>query len=142
MEQQLNSDFSKGFWLAGAYNVFGMLVFSKLFTNPVIAAVDPVVFSWLGQVAVILWGLAYCSVAKAYRHVPLLVLVFAIEKLVYALTWFAWLLAKGNTIPAIAAESPLSAMFFAVYGAGDFAFFLFFAWVAWQGRKRTNPSIS
>lgn len=125
----------RGFWLAGAYNVFGILVFSKLFTNPVLAAVDPVVFSWLGQIAIVLWGLAYWSVAKSYRSVPLLVLVFAIEKLVYALTWLAWLHAKGSTLPAIAAESPLSALFFAVYGAGDFAFFLFFSTVAWQARK-------
>jgi len=127
---------SRGFWLAGAYNVLGILTFSKLFTNPVLAAVDPVVFSWLGQVAIVLWGFAYWSVAKTYRSVPLLVLVFAIEKLVYAVTWLAWLLAKGNTLPAIAAESPLSAMFFAVYGAGDFAFFLFFAWVAWRERAQ------
>ena len=135
---RMNSDFSKGFWLAGAYNVFGMLVFSKFLTNPVLAAVDPNVFSWLGQVAIILWGLAYWSVAKSYRHVPLLVIVFAIEKLVYSLTWLAWLLAKGSTIPAIAAESPLSAMFFAVYGAGDFAFFLFFAWAAWVSTVRKS----
>jgi len=123
---------SRGFWLAGAYNVFGMLLFSKFFTNPVLPAVDPVVFSSLGQVAIILWGLAYWSVARTYRHVPLLALVFAIEKLVYAFTWLAWMLAKGHTLPAIAAESPLSAMFFAVYGAGDFVFCLFFAWVAWR----------
>lgn len=127
---------TKGFWLAGAYNVFGMLVFSKLFTNPVLAAVDPGAFSWLGQVAIILWGLAYWSVAKAYQHVPLLVLVFAIEKLLYAAAWLNWLLAKGQTIPSIAADSLLSAMFFAVYGAGDFAFFVFFAYVAWQCRRR------
>jgi len=132
------SHVTKGFWLAGAYNVFGVLLFSKLFTNPVLAAVDPNVFPVMGQVAIVLWGLAYWSVARTYRLVPLLVLVFAIEKLVYSLAWLHWLLAKGNTIPAIATESLLSAMFFAVYGAGDFAFFLFFAWVAWTCTRPTS----
>lgn len=133
MERDLN--ISKGFWLAAAYNVIGMLVFSKLFMNPVLAEVDPTVFSKTGQIAVVLWGLAYWSVAKAYRHVPLLVLVFACEKLLYSIAWLEWLLAKGETLPAIAGASPLSALFFAVYGAGDFAFFLFFCWVGWQVRR-------
>lgn len=34
---------TKGFWLAGAYNVFGMLLFSQLFMNPLLAAIDPAV---------------------------------------------------------------------------------------------------
>lgn len=127
---------TRGFWLAAAYNVIGILVFSKLFTNPVLAEVDPTVFAKTGQVAIVLWGIAYWSAAKSYRHLPLLVLVFACEKLLYSITWLAWLLAKGHTLPAIAADSPLSALFFAVYGAGDFAFFLFFAWVAWLGSRR------
>lgn len=123
---------NKGFLLAGAYNVFGMLVFTKLFTNPVLSAVDPTVFSWLGQVAIVLWGLAYWSVAKNYRSVPLLVLVFAIEKLIYFIAWLDWMLEKGNTLPSIAAQSPLSALLFATYGAGDLAFGVFFAMVAWR----------
>lgn len=122
----------KGFWLAGAYNVLGMLLFSKFFTNPILAAVDPVVFSQFGQLAIILWGLAYCSVARAYSQVPLLVLVFAVEKLVYSLIWLNWMVHRGHTIPAIAEDSMLSALFFSVYGAGDFAFCVFFAWVAWR----------
>lgn len=140
MEHKLNMDFSKGFWLAGAYNVFGILAFSMFFTNPVLAAVDPTVFSKSGQIAIVLWGIAYWSAARNYRIVPLLVLVFACEKLLYSITWLLWLLAKGSTLPAIASESPLSALFFAVYGAGDFAFFLFFAWVAWQGRRGGHPA--
>src|SRR5689334_6365573 len=99
-----------------------MLVFSKLFTNPVLAAVDPTVFSKTGQIAIVLWGLAYWSAAKTYRQVPMLVMVFACEKLLYSIAWLTWLLAKGDTLAAIAADSPLSALFFAVYGAGDFAF--------------------
>jgi len=123
------------FWLAGAYNVFGMLLFSQLFMNPLLASTDPAVFSWLGQVAIVLWGLAYWAVAKTYHHVPLLVAVFALEKLVYVLAWAHWLLEKAQTLPAIASESPLTAMFFSMYGAGDLLFGLFFAWTALQRAK-------
>ena len=121
---------SGGFVLAGAFNVFGMLVVSKLFTNPVLSATDPAVFSWLGQVAIVLWGLSYWAVAQAYRDVPYLVLVFFIEKMVYAAIWLLWLLQKGHSLAGVASESLLTAIFFGMYGAGDFAFGLFFGWVA------------
>ena len=119
-----------GFVLAGAFNVFGMLAVSRLFTNPLLSAADPAVFSWLGQVAIVLWGLAYWAVARSYRHVPYLLLVFFIEKMVYATTWLLWLLDKDHSLANIASESLVTAIFFGVYGAGDFAFGLFFGWVA------------
>ena len=119
-----------GFVLAGAFNVFGMLVVSKLFTNPLLHATDPVVFSWFGQVAIVLWGLAYWAVAWSYRYVPYLVLVFFIEKMLYAGTWLLWIFQNGHSLSGIASESLLTASFFGMYGAGDFAFGLFFGWVA------------
>ena len=119
-----------GFVLAGAFNVFGMLLVSKLFTNPLLNETDPAVFSWLGQVAIVLWGLAYWAVAKPYRHVPYLVVVFFIEKMVYAITWLLWLLQPNHSLSSIASESLMTAIFFGAYGAGDFAFGLFFGWVA------------
>ena len=121
---------TRGFVLAGAVNIFGMLVVSKLFTNSLLSTTDPAVFSWLGQVAIVLWGSAYWAVAQQYRHVPYLVLVFFIEKMVYTATWLLWLLQKGHSLTSIASESPMTAIFFGVYGAGDFAFALFFGWVA------------
>ena len=36
---------ARGFWLASAYNVLGVLVFSKLFTNSLLSSLDPTVFS-------------------------------------------------------------------------------------------------
>ena len=39
---------TRGFVLAGAVNIFGMLVVSKLFTNSLLNSTDPAVFSWLG----------------------------------------------------------------------------------------------
>ena len=129
---------TKVFWLAGAFNVLGVLTFSKFFTNSRLAELDPVVCSWLGLVSIILWGLAYGSVAKTYYFVPQLLLVFFVEKMVYTATWAKWLAENGDTLPSLFSESPLTATFFAIYGAGDFAFGLFFLWVALKVQKRKS----
>ena len=110
---------TRGFVLAGAVNVFGMLVVSKLFTNSLLNSTDPAVFSWLGQVAIVLWGLAYWAAARPFRHVPYLVVVFFIEKMVYTVCWLLWLVQKGHSLTSIASESLMTAIFFGVYGAGD-----------------------
>ncbi|MGH9197229.1 MAG: hypothetical protein ACRD1T_16010 [Acidimicrobiia bacterium] len=130
-----NSVVTKGFWLAGAYNIVGVLVFSKLFTNTLLSSLDPAVFSWLGLVAVILWGFAYCSVASSYQAVPYLLLVFFVEKMIYTATWLLWLARNGSTLPALFSESPLTATYYSIYGAGDFLFGLFFLWVVIKGRQ-------
>ena len=119
-----------GFLFAGAWNVLGILSFSKFFTNRFLATVDPAVFSWLGQVAIVLRGFAYWSVANSYQHVPWLLVVFLVEKMIYGGTWLKWLMAKGKTLPKIASESVLTAGFFSVYGAGDLIFGVFFGWLA------------
>ena len=121
---------TRGFILAGAVNVFGMLVVSKLFTNSLLNSNDPAVFSWLGQVAIVLWGLAYWAVAQPFRFVPYLVIVFFIEKMVYTAGWLLWLVQKGDLLTHVASESLMTALFFGMYGAGDLAFGLFFGWVA------------
>ena len=128
--KHLTAVIAKGFWLASAYNVLGVLVFSKLFTNRLLSSLDPAVFSWLGLVSILLWGVAYASVAKSYRSVPYLVLVFFVEKMIYAMTWLTWLVRNGGMLPSLYSESPLTAVFFSIYGAGDFVFGLFFLWVA------------
>lgn len=133
---------TKGFVFAGAVNVFGMLTVSKIFTNSLLHTTDPGVFSSLGQIAIVLWGLAYWAAAKQYRQVPYLVLVFSLEKMVYAGVWLLWLLQKGDSLGSIASESLMTAIFFGVYGASDFAFGLFFGWVAIsvlkEGRNRAD----
>lgn len=125
-----NRKITNVFLLAGAFNILGMLTVSKFFTNELLSAHDPAVFSWLGQIAILLWGLAYLSVANSYRHVPYLVFVFCIEKLIYTGVWVLWLFENGHTLPEIASISPLTASFFAGYGAGDLLFAIFFGWVA------------
>lgn len=135
-----NSVITKGFWLAGAYNIFGVLVFSKFFTNSLLSSLDPAVFSWLGLVVVMLWGFAYCSVAKSYPFVPYLVLVFVVEKTIYTTTWLTWLAKNGSTLPALFSKSPLTATYYSIYGAGDFIFGLFFLWVFIKGLQGSKAA--
>lgn len=121
---------SKGFLLASAYNVAGMLIFSQAFTNSRMTALDPDVFSWIGMVAVVLWGCAYGAVAQIYQRAPYLVLLFGIEKLIYTGAWLSWMGKHASRLPGLFSESPLTALFFAIYGVGDFVFAVFFLWVA------------
>jgi hypothetical protein len=131
-----NSLITKGFWLAAANNIVGVLVVSKLFTNALLTSLDPAVFSWLGLVSIMLWGIAYLSVARSYQRVPYLVLVFFLEKMIYTLTWLMWLAKNGRTLASLFAESPLTATFYSIYGAGDFAFGVFFLWVAVKSLRK------
>lgn len=131
--------FVRGFLLAAAYNIFGILIFSQGFSNPLLAQQDPAVFSWLGQVSILLWGLAYGAVAQRYLELPHLMLVFFVEKMLYVFTWGCWLSKHGSSLPELFNTSPLTALFFSVYGAGDLLFglmFLLAARQAWQHRTK------
>ena len=118
---------SKGFIAAGIANIGGVLIFSKFFTNPVIQETDPVVMSNFGLLMIIVWGLAYISVAKSYEKVKWLVCVFAIEKLIYALIWTNWL--TQNQLSTVYAKDTMAGIFYAIYGINDWIFFIFFAFV-------------
>lgn len=135
-----HSIITKGFWLAGAYNIAGVLVFSKFFTNTLLSSLYPAVFSWLGLVAIVLWGLAYCSVANTYKSVPYLLIVFFVEKMIYTMTWTLWIAENLSTLPTLFSESPLTATFYSIYGAGDFAFGMFFLWVAIRGGRKSETA--
>ncbi len=117
----------------------GILLFSLCFTNTALIARSPVVFSRFGLLGIVLWGLAYLAVAGTYPQVPLLVAVFALEKLVYVVTWVDWMARFGSEWPRLWSESPLSAVFFAIYGPTDLLFGVFFAWVAWTGSGSRRP---
>lgn len=113
----------KGFILAGLFNMT-VLVFSRLFTNPVIPESDPDVMSNFGLLMIVVWGLAYISIANNYYSVKWLVAVFAVEKLIYGLIWINWML--NNSILDVYAKDKMAGIFYAVYGVNDWAFFIFF----------------
>lgn len=114
---------TKGFILAGLFNMT-VLVFSRLFTNPVIPESDPNVMSNFGLLVIVVWGLAYISVAKNYPSVKWLVAVFAVEKLIYGLIWIKWML--NNSVMDVYAKDKMAGIFYAVYGINDWLFFIFF----------------
>ena len=119
-----------GFLIAGCVNFFGSLLVSTGFTNRLPASLDPVVFSNFGFVAIMLWGLAYVAVSRSYQRVPYLVMVFALEKVIYTITWLLWISRSADRIPGLFSTSPLTAAFFSTYGVVDFSFGVFFACVA------------
>jgi hypothetical protein len=123
---EFNPTISKGFVLAGMMNM-SVLVFSKFFTNSVLSETDPVVASNFGLVMIILWGLAYISVAKCYQHVQWLVGIFALEKLIYGIVWTHWVL--NNDVSSIFSKDIFAGTFFSVYGVNDWLFCIFFSWV-------------
>jgi hypothetical protein len=135
----LRSPITLGFQIAGCVNVFGSLLVSSGFTNQLLASLDPVVFSHFGLIAIMLWGLAYVAVSRSYQHVPYLVMVFALEKLVYAIIWMVWMSRFAGRLPGVLSDAPMTGIFFYTYGIVDFLFGVFFAWVAVTTlRQRTS----
>lgn len=121
-----NAHIEKGFVLAGLANMT-VLVFSKFFTNPVIPEFDPVVMSNFGMLMIVIWGLAYISIAKNYPYVKWLVAVFAVEKLIYATVWVNWIL--NHSLSAVYEKDLLAGLFYSIYGVNDGLFFAFFSFV-------------
>ena len=122
---------SLGFVLAMLYNS-SIILFSKGFASD-LGAIDPL-FGPGGCLGVLLWGLAYLALAKTYAQAPAVALVFAVEKLFYGCHWLLWLKDHGGELGAMRNEDLLTGSFYSIYGSGDLAFMVFFAWVAWSHR--------
>lgn len=118
-----NMTITKGFIVAGLMNS-SVLIFSRIFTNPTISEFDPVVMSNFGLLMILVWGLAYISVAKSYQKVKWLIGVFALEKLIYACVWTNWIL--NNNISNVYDKDLMAGLFYSIYGVNDWAFFVFF----------------
>jgi hypothetical protein len=127
-----HSTISKGFILAGLMNLT-VLIFSRGFTNETIPAFDPAVMSNFGLLMIVLWGLAYMSVAKNYQAVKWLVAVFAVEKLIYGYVWIQWML--DNSISEVFEKDMMAGTFYAIYGINDILFALFFLFVFFRVSK-------
>lgn len=115
-----------GFVIAGLMNMT-VLVFSRFFTNTVISDADPAVMSNFGLLMIVIWGLAYISIAKTFMLLKWLVGVFAIEKLIYGITWTQWML--HNNVLNVFKKDTMAGLFYAIYGVNDWVFFLFFTFV-------------
>lgn len=117
---------SKGFVAAGLMNM-AVLLFSRFFTNAAIPESDPAVMSNFGLLMIVVWGLAYISVAKNYPTVKWLVALFAVEKLIYGFVWIQWML--NNNVSDVFAKDKMAGIFYAIYGVNDWMFFIFFSLV-------------
>lgn len=127
-----------GFVIAALYNS-NIVVFSKGFSSD-LGAIDPL-FSPIGCVFILLWGAAYLALAKHYRTVPALALVFCVEKAVYAGHWTLWISEHGGTLGSLIEADPLTGLFMAAYGAGDALFMVFFGWVGWRWRHAIRGGV-
>ena len=76
---------------------------------------------------IIVWGLAYMSVASHYKKLKWLIAVFAIEKFIYGCVWVNWI--RNHKISEVYQEDLMAGMFYAVYGINDWLFFIFFSFV-------------
>jgi hypothetical protein len=102
-------------------------VFSKFFNNPVITQYSPDVMSNFGLLMILVWGLAYVSVAKKYKEVKWLIAVFALEKFIYGFVWINWMI--NNNVLEVYAKDKMAGIFYAIYGVNDWLFFIFFLFV-------------
>lgn len=118
-----NTTITKGFIISGLMNA-SVLIFSRLFTNSTIPESDPNVMSNFGLLMILIWGLAYISVAKNYDKVKWLVGIFAIEKFIYGCVWINWIL--NNTISEVYEKDLMAGVFYSIYGINDWVFFIFF----------------
>nr|WP_321230360.1 hypothetical protein [uncultured Psychroserpens sp.] len=134
-----NKTISKGFLIAGLMNI-SVLIFSRFFNNPIINEFDQDVMSNFGLLMIVIWGFAYISVAKTYNHVKWLVLVFAIEKLIYGIIWTKWIL--NNSVSYVFEKDTMAGIFYSIYGINDWTFFIFFLLVFFQLNSSKTIKIS
>ncbi len=118
---------------AGFSNIAGVLVFSKFFTNPYIPVAAPSVMSSFGLLMIIVWGLAYIACVKIPGPLTPILIVFAIEKLIYGITWLLW--HSRNDLGPLLELDALAGSFLAIYGVNDFFFMLIFSWFAFSPKK-------
>lgn len=126
-----------GFMLAGAVNVLGIPVFSKFFTNDYLTQIDPKTFSNISLFIIILWGLAYISIARCHEKVPAISAVFAVEKFFYSGVWVHWLWNNFGDLSVIYSRDWITGFFYSVYGINDFLFGVFFLYVFIKMRRLT-----
>lgn len=90
---------------------------------------QPEVASYLGLISIILWGIAYIAVSKTYIHVPILIALFAFEKLVYVIFWTMFI--HNNSLSVLYEKDFFAGLFYTIYGVNDFVFMVFFIAVLW-----------
>ena len=128
----------KVFVMAGMANIVTILIATRAFTDPLISQVDPSVFSTPGLVLIMVWGLAYLTIAPIWWKIPRMCLVFMLEKLVYVVCWILWISKQHDQLPGLWDINWQIALFYGGYGIVDTAFSLFFFWAWMTARKHSE----
>ncbi len=122
-----NKLLKKGFVLAGLMNIFGVLIFSRIFTNAVIPEFDNQAMSNFGLLMIVLWGFVFIAVSKYFQNLKWLIAVFTLEKLIYAAHWTKWM--TTNNLTDVFEKDKMAGIFYTIYGINDWIFFVFFLFV-------------
>lgn len=129
---------SIGFIVASIYN-FSIILFSKGFQGD-LGIHDPL-FGTTGSILIVVWGIVFFALRNLYARVPAVVLACTFEKLVYVINYIVWLVNYNHKLSTISKTDPLASIFFSVYGIGDAASMLFFAYVAYHWRSNLSDSL-
>jgi hypothetical protein len=119
-----NELITKGFILSGLMNIFGVLIFSRLFSNAIIPEFDNQALSNFGLLMIVIWGIVFISVSKNFYQAKWLIGVFVIEKLIYATHWTNWM--ANNNLSEVFVKDKMAGIFYTIYGINDWLFFVFF----------------
>ena len=133
------------FTLSGFMNTCGLMVFNRGFVEAsTIASHAPTVFSIESQLLIMLWGMAYASVARQWKDLPYLSLVFCIEKLLFVIFGSPFLFdasKRGSAIDLIASqEDILTGLFLLLAPVNDLLFALVFGYAAMAGFQESKKS--
>lgn len=134
----MNNVLKYGYWLAGLTNIAGILMVSSFFTSEAFLTPFPTIFGEFGSLMIMVWGLAYWSVAGKASETLWPAVVFAIEKLVYVLVWLFVVLPNLDAHIELIDTDPMAGLFFRTFGLIDLAYGVFFAYAArrvWKQQK-------
>eukprot|EP00618_Florenciella_parvula_P034099 CAMPEP_0119515026 /NCGR_PEP_ID=MMETSP1344-20130328/32658_1 /TAXON_ID=236787 /ORGANISM="Florenciella parvula, Strain CCMP2471" /LENGTH=156 /DNA_ID=CAMNT_0007552393 /DNA_START=20 /DNA_END=490 /DNA_ORIENTATION=+ len=121
------ANLQRGFWFNGFMNTVGLLIFNQCFTSKLITPTYPELFSTEGMLTIMLWGGAYVAASPSLKpgrqKQPYTYAVFFVEKVFYTASHVLWCTRQAgsplDTLTALAAQEPMTALFYAGYGLND-----------------------
>ena len=121
----------------GLVNLSLLVFFTPLGDGDLVARQDRTFFGPVMLVMIALWGLAYMAAAPLWAGLPWLMLVFALEKMLFGARWLWWIQAEGKAAPLdLWHADPLAGLLFLVYGPWDIFCAGAFLAMAWVGFRR------
>lgn len=103
----------------GLVNLTLLGFLSPLLNGALLAAQDPLFFSWSGVIIIALWGLAYIAVAPHWKVMGVMLIVFALEKAFFAWRWADWMSVNADRLGDLFRLDPAVALFYSGYGLWD-----------------------